>query len=268
MIAAAIALALVSAAGAQQLLRSEAGGAPLHEEFAAPRTASPGLLAMPATTPRMSPDLALETYERRAEEQLSSLGGYSDTTVIEAELPDSAQKGVYELKRHYAAPHTLEFTPVRFVGDGFVKGNVIVRLLQSEAEHVSRGDGGQTAITESNYKFTYKSAEEVDGRPVYVFQVKPRTKRPGLFKGRIFVDAYTASLRRAEGTLVKSPSWFVKKIEFEQDYTDVGGFTLPARLHSVAKARIIGRTIVNILHREYQANKRAETALTRVVGAQ
>jgi hypothetical protein len=45
----------------------------------------------------------------------------------------------------------------------------------------------------------------------------------------------------------------VKHIEFWQEYTDVQSFTLPAHMHTVAKARIVGRTIVDIVHRDYQA---------------
>jgi hypothetical protein len=45
----------------------------------------------------------------------------------------------------------------------------------------------------------------------------------------------------------------VKHIEFVQDYTDVDAFTLPSHMHSEAKARIVGRTIVDITHRDYQA---------------
>lgn len=203
--------------------------------------------------PRMSAELALDTYERRASNQPSTLAAYSDTTIIHADLPDSRQRGEYELKRSYSAPNVLRFTPVRFLGDGFVKTNVIVRVLQSEVTHVSKQRGAETALNDQNYKISYKGMEQIDGRPLYAFNVKPRKKRPGLFKGRIFIDPFTGSLRRAEGTMVKSPSWFVKKVEFVQDYEDVGGFILPVRMHSVAKARIIGRTIVDVEHRDYQA---------------
>ena len=87
---------------------------------------------------------------------------------------------------------------------------------------------------------------------MHVFQVKPRRKVAGLYKGRIYVDVQTGSLRRAEGTVVKSPSFFIKKIEFVQDYEDVNGFNFPVRMHSTAMTRVIGRAIVNIFHRNYQ----------------
>jgi hypothetical protein len=66
----------------------------------------------------------------------------------------------------------------------------------------------------------------VEGRPVQVYQLKPRRKRVGLFKGLIYLGASTGSLVRAEGSMVKSPSFFIKKIDFVQDYENVGSFTL------------------------------------------
>lgn len=202
--------------------------------------------------PLMSPELALLTYQRRAAQQAADLAAYSAVTVIRAELPDTSQQGEFELQRKFEAPHSLRFTPVHFTGDGFVKSNVITRLLQSEVDHVQKDDPALTAISPANYKFSYKGASSVEDRVVHVFQVKPHKKRAGLFKGRIYLDAHTGTLVRVEGSVVKSPSFFVKHIEFLQDFADVESFTLPIRMHSEAKARIVGRTIVDIFHRDYQ----------------
>ncbi len=210
--------------------------------------------ALPSTSrlPVMSPDLALATYQQRVSQQASQLSAYSAVTVVRAELPDSSQQGEFELQRKFEAPHTLLFTPVHYSGDGFVKNNVITRLLQSEVDHVQKDDPSLTAITPANYKFSYKGASRIQDRLVHVYQLKPHKKRLGLFKGRIYLDAHTGALVRAEGSVVKSPSFFVKHIEFWQDYAQVQSFTLPVHIHSEAKARIVGRTIVDIVHRDYQ----------------
>ena len=202
--------------------------------------------------PLMSPELALATYQYRTAQQAAQLAAYSAVIVIRAELPETSQQGEFELQRKFEAPHTLQFTPVHFTGDGFVKSNVITRLLQSEVDHVQKDDPALTAISMANYKFSYKGAAHVQDRLVHVYQVKPHKKRPGLFKGRIYLDAHTGALVRAEGSVVKSPSFFVKHIEFLQDFADVQSFTLPIHMHSEAKARIVGRTIVDIVHRDYQ----------------
>jgi hypothetical protein len=197
-------------------------------------------IATPVALPRMAPELALQVYHGRAVIQSSQLAGYS------------AQKGEFEVQRRYSAPHNLEFTAVRYTGDGFVKSNVITRLLQSEVEHVKQDDNSRTAISKENYKFSYKGTGRLGERLVHIYQVKPKNKRPGLFKGRIYLDAYTGSMVRAEGGVVKSPSFFIKKIEFVQDYADVGEFTFPMHIHSEALARVIGHTVVDIYHQNYR----------------
>jgi hypothetical protein len=210
-------------------------------------------LVAPVTVANMSPEVALEMYERRAAWQGAFLASYSATTVIEAELPDQSQKGRYELQRTYSAPHSLKFKAVNFTGDGFVKTNVIHRLLQSEVDHVEKEQGLETAITTRNYKFNYKGAKEINGRQVHVFDVRPREKRVGLFRGRIYIDMLTGTLRRAEGQAIKSPSFFVNKIEFTTDYADFGIFTFPVHLHSSAKTRLVGRAVVDVSISDYQA---------------
>lgn len=205
----------------------------------------------PAVT-RLSPERALSAYETGLRTQSGELAGYTATTVIDAELPESAQKAEFELKQHYVAPSVLEFTPLRSTGDKFVKSNVIVRLLQSEADHVHKREQSQTAIASDNYKFSYKGTSELNGVPVHVYDVKPRQKRVGLFKGKIYLESSNGHLLRAQGTIVKSPSFFIKKIRFSQDYTTVAGFTLPAHIHSEADTRLVGKAIVDIVHRDYQ----------------
>jgi hypothetical protein len=178
--------------------------------------------------------------------------------VVEADLPQTAQKGRYRLQRVFYAPKSLAFKAIDFAGDNFVKTNVIARLLQSEVDHTQKGESQTIAITSDNYKFNYKGVDEIAGQPVHVFQVRPRQKRPGLFKGKVYLDVYTGMMRRSEGQMVKSPSFFVKKIEFTQDYAQVDGFNLVSHVHTTAQARIVGKTVVDITHSDYQARSFAQ----------
>ena len=202
--------------------------------------------------PQMSAELALDAFQKRSTRQAQELAGYSAATVIRAELPRISQHGELELERHYSVPRTLTFKALHFIGDGFVKTNVIARLLQSEVDHVQKDDPTVTAIRPENYKFSHKGTTQIAGQAVHVYQVKPRKKRPGLFKGHIYLDAGTGSLVRAEGRVVKSPSIFVNKIDFVQDYAEVNGFTLPMHIHTEAKAALVGRTVVDIVNSDCQ----------------
>ena len=209
-------------------------------------------LNLPVARPRMSPEVALLQYQVHAVRQAAELGATEDTTTITAELPDAAKQGRYRLKRIYSAPKTLAFKVIDFAGDGFVKSNVMNRLLQSEADQVKRDQPALTAITPTNYKFSYKTTETINGRIAHVYQVKPREKRAGLFKGKIYIDVYSGGMLRAEGRLVKTPSVFIKDVEFTQDYAQVGDFNLVTHIHSVSQTRIIGRAIVDINHDDYR----------------
>ena len=256
---AVIALALAASTTAPVFAASSAG----HDADAAPPVlafAPQPALPIPAQEPplpRMAPELALATFQRHGDSQPTELAWYSDETEINAVLPDTQQQGSYQLVREFSAPNTLAYKPLRFTGDGFIKTNLMLRLLQSDVERVEKQRNGDLAISAANYHFSYKGSDAIDGCAVHVFQVKPRRKVPGLFKGRIYLDAATGTLRRAEGTLVKSPSFFIKKIDFVQDYAEVGGFTMPVRTHSAALTRVVGRAIVDIFHRNYQARAAA-----------
>lgn len=214
--------------------------------------ASRPVLSAPAALPCMAAEVALQVFERRSIVQAEQPASYSTTVLIRARLPETSQYGEYELQKRYAAPHTMVFKALRFTGDSFIKTNVIVRLLQSEVEHLQKDDPGLTAITPANYTFSYKGTNQLEGRSVYVYQLKPRWKRSGLFKGRIHLDPCSGSLMRAEGRLVKSPSFFVKKIDFVQDFADINSFTFPVHIHSEAQARLVGRAIVDIYQHDYQ----------------
>ncbi|MBV9086771.1 MAG: hypothetical protein JOY79_04750 [Acidobacteriaceae bacterium] len=200
----------------------------------------------------LAPDLALRTFEERQHSQMSAPPSYSAEVVVDARVPASSQQGKFALRRRFIAPKTLEFTPIEFTGDNFVKTNVITRVLQSEVDHVKKGEGATTAINDENYRFIYRGTEVVDGASTHVYQVKPRKKRVGLFKGRIFINSATGDLQRAEGVLVKSPSLFIKRIGFVQDYTTVAGYTLPKHIYSVAGTRLVGQVVVDISTSDYE----------------
>ena len=107
--------------------------------------------------------------------------------------------------------------------------------------------------SDSNYKFSYVGEGMIEERPVQVFEAKPRVKRVGLFKGRIYLDPFTGSLVRSEGVLTKSSSFFIKKVRFVNDYADIGRFTFPMKMHIAVIARVIGHAVIDIYHENYEA---------------
>ena len=178
-----------------------------------------------------SPAQALQAYQTRTIRQLTTLAASTDDTSIDAELVSTSQRAEFLLKRTFSAPRSLAYTAVNFQGDTFVKNSIIVHLLQSDVDRVHKTDGLTFAIVASNYRFSFQNTEDLDGRRVYVFLIKPRRKQSGLFKGKIFIDTQTGHLLHATGKFSRSPSWWIKRVDFTQDYVDVGEFTMPLETH-------------------------------------
>jgi hypothetical protein len=95
-----------------------------------PKSSPSAVLTTSVILPRMAPEFALQVLQGHSLVQSAQLAGYSATTVVRAQLPDTAQSGEYQLQRRYSAPRTLVFKALRFTGDNFVKSNIILRVLQ------------------------------------------------------------------------------------------------------------------------------------------
>jgi hypothetical protein len=78
-----------------------------------------------------------------------------------------------------------------------------------------------------------------DGRTVHVFQLTPRKKRVGLFKGDLWLDAETCLPVRESGRLVKLPSIFLRRIEFVREYEIHEGLVYPHSIESVVDTRLV-----------------------------
>ena len=216
------------------------------------------LFSLPAETelqqdaPILRPNQALQVFQSHDQWQVAVLQGYTDDTVIIAALPETSQEGALELQRDFVAPRSLKYKAINFTGNTFVKSKVIARVLQSEVDRVEKGDRSQTALTEMNYKFSFKGERRLNGHESYVYQVKPRRKKVGLFKGYIYLETHIGNLMRSEGAIVKSPSAFVRKVEFVQEYVQVNHYTLPIHLHTTLRVRTLGRVVVDVYHGHYQ----------------
>ena len=77
---------------------------------------------------------------------------------------------------------------------------------------------------------------------------------------QIFIDTQTAHIVQARGKLSKSPSWWIKRVDFTQDYIDVGEFTMPLETRLCTQVRILGPIAIVIRHNSYQVHSIEETA--------
>jgi len=192
-----------------------------------------------------APQAIVENYCAAARGQEQSFQGASMDVEIQASLPKLKKQGRLHALRRISALGRITYEKLRFEGDGTVKNQVIARYLTAEAE-TQRDQAPSLAVTPANYKFKYKSRSQMEGRAVYIFQVTPRQKRQGLFKGDLWIDARTYLRVQESGYLVKSPSIFLKRVVFIRKYTIRDGISIPLQVQSVVDTRLAGKAELTI----------------------
>jgi hypothetical protein len=193
----------------------------------------------------------VEKYLEAARTQSEALRGVQMEVNFDARLPKLEKQGRLKALRKISKLGMITYKALGFSGDNMIKSQVIARYLDGETQ--SRN----IAITPDNYKFKLKGAANWDGRRVYVLQVTPRRKEVGLFHGELWLDADTSMPVREAGRFVKSPSVFLKKIEFVRDYEIQDGVAIPKHVESKADVRMFGPAELTI---EYTNFSRTELA--------
>lgn len=183
------------------------------------------------------PSVALDRYVAERNEQPAC----SDSLFavqIDASMPALKKRGSMSGFKRIVQPGEVAYRGLRFTGDKLIKTQVIARFLAHDAGQPAQA--GDTAVTPANFTFAFDRASDYNGLAAYVFLLKPRRRRAGLFRGELWLDAETAAPLRLWGDLVKTPSIFIRSLRFVQDYQTVHGCTEPLRLLLSARTRIAG----------------------------
>jgi hypothetical protein len=182
----------------------------------------------------------VQKYLEASRTQQSILRGGQMEVKMNAKLPRLDKQGVLLALRRISNFGKITYKALGFSGDNMVKNEVIARYLTLDAE------GNDVAITPANYKFKYKGQTSHQGRQVYLFQVTPRRKAVGLFRGELWLDSETAMPVHQAGRFVKTPSVFLKKVEFAQEYELQDGIAIPKHFQGTADMRLVGRAELSI----------------------
>lgn len=168
---------------------------------------------------------------------------------ISAAIPKLKKQGTMQALRTITKLGKVIYDKFTFSGDDQVKRHVILRFLTEEKKAAEQP--ADVAINDKNYKFKYKGLIEQRGRAVYVYEVTPRHKRIGLYKGELWLDATSGLAVRQAGRLVKSPSIFFKKTEFVRSYEILEGRAVLTEWKNIADTRIVGRVELDIKYSNY-----------------
>ena len=200
-------------------------------------------ISVSAETSGVLPDTIVENYCVASRNQEKALQSASMEVEIAGSIPKLKKQGKLRALRRISNLGRVTYEKLRFEGDNTVKKEVIARYLTAESEAQQDASLG---VTPQNYRFKYKGQSQLDGRPVHIFQVSPKQKRQGLFKGEIWIDAATFLRVQESGYLVKSPSLAIRKVAFIRKYEIRNGISVPRQLQSVTDTWLIGKAELTV----------------------
>lgn len=171
--------------------------------------------------------------------------GITMAAMFAASLPKMGKAATVNAKRLISRDGSVNYEITERRGDSTVWKELILRYINGEMENAGK-DHSSIAVTPANYKFKYKGERERDGRIAHVFEVTPRKKRQGLFKGEVWIDSETALTLYETGRFVKSPSVFLKKVEFSREYAILDGVAVPKTMQTSIETRFWGPAQLDI----------------------
>lgn len=185
----------------------------------------------------------LDRYVKASETQREKLRGITMNVNIAAELPKLQKRGTMFALRTISRVGRITYEALKFEGDNTVKKELIARYLAAETESSSKS---APPITPEFYKFKYKGMTDREGQQVYVFQLTPKKKLAGTFKGELWLDPSTCLPVREQGRLAKNPSVFIRRFDFERTYEIREGVAVPKHTHGLVQTRLWGTAEMNV----------------------
>ncbi len=204
----------------------------------------------------------IEKYREALAHQEEALRNLSMEVHMEGRIPKLKKEGKMSAMRRISSLGKVTYQMLGFWGDDTVKKEVMARYMSAEVDAASQSEPKSSqqsiAITPENYEFKYKGLSDRNNRKVHVFELKPRHKRVGLFKGELWLDPETFLPVHESGRLVKNPSVFIKKMEFARDYEIKDGVAYLTRMNTRTETRIVGAAELNIQFANFR--KQTDTA--------
>ena len=154
----------------------------------------------------------------------------------------------------YIAPGTETFTSSSEKGSGFVLHHVFQRLMEDEKKRVGANKDPDSLITPENYILEIVWTERIGSSNCFVVHAVPKHKRTDLFEGKIWIDDRDFAIVKITGHLAKSPSFWIKRVDFLRTYQKIDGFWLLSREEAVSVIRIFGKETLTIDYQNYAVN--------------
>lgn len=194
----------------------------------------------------------LDRFHRATQEQARQLRDVEMDVEIDASLPRLGRKGTLSALRAIGRLGQITYKAITFQGDDSIKRDVIARYMQAEVEASQKPGLG---IQPENYKFRHAGYHKEGEWELYLYEITPRQKKPGLFRGWMWLEAKSAMPVREEGEFVKSPSVFLRRISFTRDYIVQDGVSVPSAIRSTVDTRIVGKAEIQVRYKNLHSTR-------------
>jgi hypothetical protein len=191
----------------------------------------------------------LERYLTASQSQQEFLKGLSMEADFEANVPNLQKTGKLHALRYISKIGQVTYKVLSQQGDKGVNKDVIARYIHAEMEAVDKRGIG---INRDNYRFKYRGQHGSGEWQLHLFELVPKEKRVGLFRGWLWVEARTGVPVREQGEFVKSPSIWLRKITFTRDYEFKGDISVPAKIDTTIETRLVGKAELSIRYTNLQ----------------
>ncbi len=125
--------------------------------------------------------------------------------LIQASAPELYKESALLAIRQAGDNERSEYVIAGIEGDGAFVEEVTARYfkLQEQIENLPKSS---VLITPENYKFRFRGELKTGTGGAYVYDITPRKRRPGLFKGQIWIEAVTGAELLVSGRFTVAPS--------------------------------------------------------------
>ncbi len=163
---------------------------------------------------------------------------YVNAVETQNNLPKLKRQATLRAWRRVSPTGKISYETLEARDDGMVRREVIARYLATKSE---AGEMDAIAITPAHYTFRFARTVEEASRRIQVFQLTPKRRRQGLFRGELWLDSETGLPIHESGRFIKNPSVFVKRILFVRDYQVRDGIAIPNQIAAMVDTRLVGR---------------------------
>jgi len=195
--------------------------------------------------PQPPPASALQRYLARGVEPTVE---YRALRHLEASNAHFGVRGWMDAWTEYTHAGGFRYEIVAEGGSHHVRNRVLRPTLESEQRMWTAREPQRAAVTPENYVFSDSPRLHEGLAPL---GITPRRKDVLLVEGSIFVEPSDGELRRIEGRLSKSPSFWTRRVDIVRRYDRVGGVRVPVAIQSTAHVLIAGESTFSMSY-EYE----------------